>query len=116
MEKVAVTPLTGSVLIRYKVGEVEPELLFAALVKLLDLEEEMDAPRRPALAAELRTMGESLNRAVYERTGGVVDLWTAMLIVLAGIGIRKMVRDPVRAFPAGFTLVWWGLSSIRKPG
>lgn len=114
VEKVAVTPLTGSVLIQYKVGEVEPEFLFAALVKLLDLEDEMDAPCRPALAAELRTMGESLNRAVYERTGGLVDLWTAMMIVLAGVGIHQMIRNPARAFPAGFTLVWWGINSMRR--
>jgi len=114
VESVDVTPASGSVLIRYRETELEAELLFAALVRLLGLDGEMEARRQPVIPRELGLLAESMNRAVYEKTGGLIDLWTAVLIVLAGTGIRNMVRDPARAFPAGFTLVWWGLNSLRK--
>ena len=114
VESVGVSPLTGSVLIRYRQDDVDPGLLFAALVRLLDLDKEMEASCRPVLTRELRSAGESLNRAVFEKTGGLIDLWSAMMIVLAGIGIRKIVRHPAAAFPAGFTLLWWSLNLLRK--
>jgi hypothetical protein len=114
VEAVDVSPLSGSVLIRYREQDVEPELLFAAVVHLLDLEKEMDAPCKPLVVRELKSMGDSLNRAVYEKTGGVIDLWTAVMIVLAGAGVRIMLKNPARAFPAGFTLIWWGLNAFRR--
>jgi len=114
VESVAVTAVSGSVVIRYLEGLVEPALLFAALVRLLELDEEMEAARDPILTRELRNLGDSVNRAVHEKTGGLIDLWSSLMILLAGVGVRNMARDPTRAFPAGFSLVWWGLSSLRS--
>lgn len=114
VESIRITPVSGSVLIHYDETEVEPDLLFAAVVSLLNLEAEMDKPVQPLITRELKAAGQSLNRCVFEKTGGVVDLWSAVMILLAGVGVRKMVQDPARAFPAGFTLLWWGLTTIRR--
>jgi hypothetical protein len=116
VDLVEISPVTGSVLVLYEQNELEPELLFAALVRLLGFDEELEGSPTPILTRELKTMGESLNRAVYEQTGGVIDLWSAILILLAGLGIRSMVRNPAQAFPAGFALLWWGLNGIRRSG
>lgn len=114
VDSIEVRPVSGSVLIQYQKDEVAPEMLFAALVRLLDLEEELDKAPKPLITRELKAMGESLNRGIYEKTGGVIDLWTGLLILLAGYGVRKMIKDPARAFPAGFTLVWWGLNAVKR--
>jgi hypothetical protein len=100
------------VLIVYRDGEVRPELLFAAVVRLMDLDAELKRTPPPIITRELREILGSVNRMVYDRTGGLVDLWSAGLILLAGIGIQRLFVQGMRAFPAGLTLVWWGLASL----
>ncbi|MHC4399274.1 MAG: HMA2 domain-containing protein [Planctomycetota bacterium] len=112
VDSVDVSPATGSVLITYRQKEVQPELLFAAVVRLLDLDEEVRRLPVPTLAREIRSAADSLNRAVYVQTGGVIDLWSALLIVLAAIGARKLLAEGARSFPTGFVLLWWSLTSL----
>jgi copper chaperone CopZ len=112
VQSVRLNPATGSVLIVYRDGEVRPELLFAAVVRLMDLDAELKRTPPPIITRELREILGSVNRMVYDRTGGLVDLWSAGLILLAGIGIQRLFVQGMRAFPAGLTLVWWGLASL----
>ena len=107
-----INPATGSVLIVYRDDEVRPELLFAAVVRLLNLDAELKRTPQPLVTRELREILTSANRIVYDRTGGLIDLWSAALILLAAIGIQKLIVNGVRAFPAGLTLVWWGMASL----
>jgi hypothetical protein len=60
----------------------------------------------------LREILGSVNRVVYDRTGGLLDLWSAALILLTAVGVQKLLVQGMRAFPAGLTLVWWGLASL----
>ena len=112
VDSVEVNRATGSVLITYREGEVTPELLFAAVVRLLGLDEEVKRPPLPAITREIRGVMDSLNRAVYARTGGLLDLWSAMLILLAAVGIRKLATEGSRAIPAGGALLWWAANSL----
>ena len=112
VESVAVNSITGSVLIYYREEIIEPELLFAALVRLLDLERAIERAVQPALAREIRSMGQSLNRYVYESTGGIIDLWTILPIILAGVGIHKVITQPQMRFPTGITMIWWAYHSL----
>jgi hypothetical protein len=111
VDSVSVDGTSGSVLIRYREEEVKPELLFAALVRLLGLDDELQRSPQPVLARELRTISQTLNRVVYDRTGGLVDLHSALIITMAAVGLNKLVAEGSRSFPAGFTLVWWALNS-----
>ncbi len=111
---VTVSPVTGSVLVLYDESEVQPGLLFAAVARLLGLEKELENPPPPLVAKELTNVAESMNRAVYERTGGIVNLWTALMIGLAVFGVRKVLTEGSRAWPAGFTLVWWATNAIGR--
>jgi hypothetical protein len=112
VQSVQLNPATGSVLIEYRDGEVRPELLFAAVVRLMNLDNELKRLPQPIVTRELRELLGSVNRMVYDRTGGLVDLWSAGLILLAAIGIQRLFVQGMRAFPAGLTLVWWGLASL----
>lgn len=105
---------SGSVLIHYQPETMTPELLFAAIIKLLDLEAEFLSTPESMLAREFREIGSSLNRTVYELTGGVTDFHTLLLISLAFLGIYIIRKDPVRAFPSGLTLLWWAYRSFRS--
>lgn len=116
VNSVEVNLISGSVLVLYQPQVIAPEILFAAIIKLLDLESEFLRTPEPVLATELREVATSLNRTVYELTGGIADLHTALLISLALFGVYMFRKDPVRAFPGGFTLLWWAYSSFRNPG
>lgn len=99
--------VTGSVLIAYDAARLTPDLLAAAMVRLLGLERAFAGKVEPSLARELRTWARSLNVAVYQKTGGVLDLRTALLLALAAVGIKKLAAQRALALPAGFTLLWW---------
>ncbi len=112
VQSVTLDPATGSVLIMYREDEVRPELLFAAVVRLMNLDAELKRMPQPIVTRELREILGSVNRMVYDRTGGLLDLWSAALILLAAFGIQRVLAQGMRAFPAGLTLVWWGLASL----
>lgn len=113
---VDVNPVTGSVLIRYREELVRPELLFAATVRLLGLDKELEQTPLPLVTRELRAILDSLNRVVYDRTAGIVDFSSALLILLVALGIHKMVQHGAAAMPAGFTLIWWGAHKLLAGG
>ena len=76
------------------------------------LEEEMERPLRPIVVRELRTILNSLNRIVYDRTSGVLDFSSALLILMAAMGIKEIVRHGAAAMPPGFALLWWGAHQL----
>ena len=113
VKSVEVNKVSGSVLVYYQSERIEPELLFTAIIKLLDLESEFLRAREPVLAREVRDMIGSMNRAMYEFSHGITDMTTLILIALAIFGVYKWKRDPSGAFPGGFALVWWAYMAIN---
>lgn len=107
-------PVTGSVLIHYDQEAVRPEVLFGAVVKLLGLEEELERVPTPVLTRELGLLGRSLDRAVYEKSGGLVNGWSLLLLGLAALGIRRALNDSTRLWPAGLTMVWWAVNGLKR--
>jgi len=112
VQSVAINSATGSVLIAYSEDQVGPEMLFAAVVRLLGLDAQLRQTPQPIVARHLKEFLDSLNHIVYDRTNGLLDLWSASLIVLAAIGVRKLFTQGAQALPAGLTLVWWGIASL----
>ena len=112
VQSVKLNAASGSVLIVYQEDQVRPELLFASVVRIMNLDAELKRTPEPVVTRELREILGSVNRVVYDRTGGLLDLWSAALILLTAIGIQKLLVQGMRAFPAGLTLVWWGLASL----
>jgi hypothetical protein len=116
VEEVTVSAASGSLVIRYRQKIVQPELLLAATVRLLGLEKELEKTPRPAVVRELRSMFDSLNHVVYDRTGGLLDFSSAVLILLAALGANKLLQQGSAAMPAGFTLIWWGVHRLLGCG
>ena len=99
--------LSGSVLIQYEPEAISADILFVALLKILDLEDEFLRTPVSALGRVLGELGTSFDRAVYEITGGITDLRTAILVALIVGGISKIARNATLGVPGGFTLLWW---------
>jgi len=114
VSSVEVNGVSGSALIHYDPERLSPEILFTAMLKLLHLEDEFLRTPQPFLAKEIRNVGSSLNRAVYDLTCGLTDLWTSLFILLAVLGFSKLKTDPTRALPGGITLLWWAYISLMK--
>ena len=100
VSRVQISTITGSVLIQFDDNEIQPELLYTVLIRLLGLEKELERVPQSAVLKEIRLMGDSLNRSVLERTGGIIDLWTAIPIVLGLVGIRKIMAQGALALPS----------------
>lgn len=111
---VAVSPVSGSVLVHYRPGRLKPDLLAAALVRMLGLDRAFSGRVEASLAREIKAWGRALNLAVYQKTGGVLDLRTALLVLLAVAGTKKILSQRALAMPAGFTLLWWAGSGLMR--
>jgi hypothetical protein len=107
IRRVDVSPATGSVLLEFDENRVESDMLAAALIRMLGLERELKKDVEPVAVAELKEFTRSLNRAFFEKTGGVLDLRSALFIALAVAGVQKLAKQGASALPAGFTLLWW---------
>lgn len=116
VDSVEANQISGSVVICYQPEKIAPELLFAALIRLLGLEKELEQTPPPLIAKEIRNIGEALNRAVYTSTDGLVDLWTTIPLVLLVLGARRIIREQTLTFPTGFTLVWWAYMALFRRG
>lgn len=98
---------TGSILIRHDSEKVSAETLFGATARLIGVEDDLDEVPEPVVVRELRELGGSLNRVVHEKSGGMVDMWSGLMILLALLGIRKLLVEGRLSLPTGFTLLWW---------
>ena len=114
IRSVKVSSITGTTLIEYENRELDGRLVFAVVARLLGLENEIEQQPEPTLVTGMRDLSESLNRATYEKTGGVIDLRTLVPLVLIGYGVYKMTRPGALSMPGGFTLLWWGYTSLLR--
>jgi len=111
---VSVSAVSGSVVIDHDAQRVRPDVLAAALVRLLGLEAELTREVESTLGRELRDLSRAANRAVYERTGGLLDVKTVLFLGLAGLGLGKVLQQRSLALPAGFTLLWWAANGLLR--
>lgn len=108
---VEVSAVSGSVLFRFAQGEVTPDLLMGAAIRLLGLEKDVERTPPSQIGEGIRNAGDSLNHAVYEQTGGVIDLWTSMTLLLVVSGVRQLAAGNQFGWP----LLWWAYRSMFPP-
>ncbi len=106
--------ISGSVVVKYSPGAVEPVMILMGLARVLGVSEEMEKGGTAVVLSGLKRMGEGLNRAVYEEAHGLVDLKTLLVISLITAGGIKIWRDRLGALPAGVTMLWWALNTITQ--
>jgi hypothetical protein len=104
--------ISGSVLIYFEQNVIQPDLLFAALIRLLGLDDKLQKAPASYLNTEIRSVIESLNQAVYSKTNGILDLHTTIPILLVALGISQIIKNKSNIFPTGLTLLWWAYNSL----
>jgi hypothetical protein len=109
---VDVSAVSGSILIKFSPEKVTADMMQGAAVRLLGLEKDIERPPVSTLGAGLRKGGEALNHAIYEQTGGMIDLWTAVTMLLVVAGIRQLAAGNQFGWP----LLWWAYRSMSPPG
>ena len=72
-----------------------------------DLERDIERTPPSAIGKGIHDAGESLNHAVYQQTGGMIDLWTSVTLLLAVAGARQVLAGN----PFGWPLLWWAYRS-----
>jgi Heavy metal associated domain 2 len=111
VSEVKVDCVSGSLLFRYAPDRVTPDLLMGAAIRLLGLEKEVQQTPPSSVGEGIRSAGHSLNHAIYQQTGGVLDLWTSMNLLLLVSGVRQLSVGN----PFGWPLLWWSYHSMFPP-
>ena len=111
VRQVEVSPVSGSVCVRFAPEQVSPELLFGAVIRLLGLEVHLRRQPQSVIGREIRAGGDAVNRAIHAQTGGLLDLWTAVPLVLAGLGLRNLATGGAYGWP----MLWWAYRSLFPP-
>jgi hypothetical protein len=112
VHEAAAEPVTGSIVVRHDPARLPPDLILAAIARLLDLETQLRRPAVPLVTREIRLAAAAANRAVLEQTGGLLDLRAAVMLALGAFGVHRLLSDGARAMPAGLTLVWWATHGL----
>lgn len=107
--------LTGSLLVEYDPKSIQPDFLFSILIEFLGLQEELERTPIPLIQRELHSFGKAVNRAVYERSAGIIDIKTLLPLAMMVIGIRSIMTYGLQ-YPSGLTLIWWAYHSLQNGG
>lgn len=105
---------SGSLLILFNEKEIGVGLLFATIIRLMGLDEELDREKTPKVIKEMKDVGDSLNKAVYDKTAGLLDLWTLIYIAFAFFGIKNLFSGRIPFFAASSTFLWWALNGLMR--
>ena len=105
---------TGSLLVVYQPGLVEPDVIVGAIAAAADLELPRDEPRdpdKPALVAI--EVGREINAAVAELTGARADLKTLVPGGLVALATYAFFQQKGERLPRWDNLLYWSWSIFR---
>lgn len=106
VHRVALEPVTGSVLICYDELRVEAAVVEGAAMKLMGLDAQLSAEPKSRMEEGLKTIKSAVNRGVMDATNGMMDgrmlAGTALTVVAA-----KSFYQNGLAVPGAMTLLWW---------
>ncbi len=106
--------VTGSVVVHFNPGQLSADLLCAALIRLLGLDNELQRTPPSRLGTGFRGLGRTMDLAMHEHTRGLIDFRTLVPLSLGAIGVyRLMVERPV-SLPNAITMVWWSYTSLTR--
>lgn len=114
INNVKINVITGSILIQYKQEEIEPVLLMGVLLKLMNLENEINKEPIPILKKEMLNLKESFNLAIYDKTKGILDgkiIITLLLIILGTYTLKT--KNKADANLPGLNYIWWAYTSMK---
>ena len=104
---IEVSTITGSILVRFDRDRIEPQIVLGAVAQILGLDADIERVPESAAATTLREAANTLNRGVYEMSGGLLDFSTLVPLTLLAIGLYTLMLPGGRKTPGAFTLLWW---------
>ena len=107
INKVEINPISGSLVLDYRDEEIDASIICGILIKLLGLEDALDAQPKSIVQKELNLIGTALNRQVYNTSVGVLDLTSTLALTIFVLGLYKIIVLQDRNTPGGFSLLWW---------
>jgi hypothetical protein len=107
IHSVDINPYSGSILVQYEVEGIEPYIVCGLLIKVLGLEAELESRPESAVQKEIKLLGNAVNQALYNSTGGAFDLTSAFIILTVSLGLYKILLQNDRSLPGGINLLWW---------
>ncbi len=106
-----INPVLGSVLICYDENAVEPQLIQAAVIKLLGLEECAAQKCDSTVSKKAKQLKESISLAVSSKTCGILNFSSLLALSLIGVGIYR-VKQNFEVLPNGYTILRWGFNRL----
>lgn len=116
IDKIEINTITGSLLILYDINKVECSILYSAIIRLLDLEQYIDRNEKPLILREIHEISKALNRGMYEKTNGIIDIKTLISLSLVFIALKEYYSNSNINKPGVYTLLWWAYSSLSWKG
>lgn len=113
VHRMELEPRTGSILICYEEQRVEAAVVEGALMKLLGLDEAVNAKPKSRVEVGVRTLMDAVNRAIMDATNGWLDAKTLAGTALSVAAIQKW-RLAGLAVPGAMTLMWWASSLFGR--
>lgn len=114
IDSVRASPVTGSVLVAFTPGRIEPGVILYAIARLLGMGDELYQRPEAMLTREIKALLAAVNVAIHDGTRGTLDVWSLLLLVLGGVGAKKVYEDGWASWPTGVTLLWWALDVASK--
>lgn len=110
--EIKVNTTVGSVLIKYDENKIEPQILIGAILQVLGLEKMAFGKKQTALMKNVNDIVSAIDTSIYNKSHGILDIKTSLLILFAIYGIRKIRTNPV--MPNGVNLLWWAYNMLGK--
>lgn len=111
INKVTVNECIGTILVEYDFNILEPVLIMGIVLKVLGLEDQVKQNPKSLVNKESINIADSLNRAIYEKTSGIIDLKGMVMLLIGGYAMYDIkARPEIR--PCGYTCLWWVYSSL----
>lgn len=109
IERVQVSPETGSLLVVYTFSEEDIDLVMEYLERL----HKMPSPRSEygKLGMDIQRFFRRMNRNVFKNTASTLDLRTVMALLMLLRGGAKMWNLGQR--PSGPQMIWWAYSLMK---
>lgn len=111
---IQVNGITGSVLVSYDTSKVDAGILYSAMIRLLQLEEFIDKNEVSLVSREIKQASESLNRGMFEKTNGIMDMKTLVPVSFIMFALKEIYKNPSAGKPGAYTLLWWAYDMLRR--
>lgn len=112
IEEMKINTQIGTVLVKFDESKVDPQLLIAALLRVLDLENMAYSKKSGKVSGTLKGAVDLVDMSIYNKTKGILDLKSVIALFFIGYGLKKVRQNPI--LPNGTNLLWWGYNLISK--